>query len=563
VHEIFTFLISMISKWIHQIQNNSIVLNESLIGKCNNIWICSLIQEVRTTMEQTQQPRPIMNLQMCRIMLYLLTKYISVHPKYNHHSETYVQFYTYCYIVYQEASRLEEEKQSKRKDTEQEMDAYFIKLFKISNKTELSKTFLTLLSLHLPLHSIFSRCISRVYSLPIDVDKVLPVLDTKYAHFFPRQTLVIFCASWNIGKEEWDFDSVHSSGLGGSEEAVVYTAQELAASGYWKVIVYGYPPATSKCTNPKLNPTMIPVREIRWTKETCFDVIVCWRDMEALPMLRQYCKKLCFWSHDSAPEQAVTLYRTLTHGKVSVDHIFFLSKFHRQNWEKAVNHALNSAINTPLKPAVRLPVPSYTFPNVTITSNGIIQKQFDRYNHLAKEPLKCIYASNYNQGLLQLLEIWPLIHLKYPTASLHIFFGWGVFYSPQRTAIETHLKNYTEQKLNVFEYGRVSHDRLAEEFSKAEYWIYPATVEESFCITAIKAQAAGCIPIVKVSGALTETIVDGYCTTKQEEFLSQVYLAFQESKSKKQETMRKRIQTEVTSKWTWSHVASSWNNILM
>jgi len=269
-----------------------------------------------------------------------------------------------------------------------------------------------------------------------------------------------------------------------------------------------------------------------------WDVIICWRDVHSLIKLRPICKKLCFWSHDSSPLEAPLLVKAQDH--IQIDIIFFLSEFHQQKWESFAKTK---------------------FRNVIITSNGLSLRQFPLL-HLTttkKEAYRFIYASNYSQGLLHVLQIWRFIWIRYPLASLHIFFGWGVFPCPQRTEIETYLAKYKSENKNVFEYGKVSHSRLADEFMRSEYWIYPATVQESSCITGMKAQAAGCIPIVIQSGALQENIINGYCCTEPKEFISQCLKACSERGSAKQESMRSQLQIESHNKWSWEKIANQWN----
>ncbi len=60
--------------------------------------------------------------------------------------------------------------------------------------------------------------------------------------------------------------------------------------------------------------------------------------------------------------------------------------------------------------------------------------------------------------------------------------------------------------------GRIGHARVAAEYRAAGIWAYPCSFPETSCISAMKAQAAGAIPVVIPSGALRETIHIGFAT---------------------------------------------------
>lgn len=70
------------------------------------------------------------------------------------------------------------------------------------------------------------------------------------------------------------------------------------------------------------------------------------------------------------------------------------------------------------------------------------------------------------------------------------------------------VKKIEEYKsLGVTEHGKVGHKKLAEIMKETSVWAYPCTdPRETFCITAVKAQAAGCVPVVTLLGALEETV---------------------------------------------------------
>lgn len=151
-----------------------------------------------------------------------------------------------------------------------------------------------------------------------------------------------------------------------------------------------------------------------------------------------------------------------------------------------------------------------------ITRNGIDPATFER--PVPRSPFKLVYGSDYDRGLIQLLGAWPHIREAHPDAELSVFYGWHIFdrkielygqADPENgrrwTALKTQIQAGLEQP-GVTHLGRIDHDRVAEEFLSAAVWAYPCTFPETSCITAMKAQVAGAIPVVYATAALQETV---------------------------------------------------------
>jgi hypothetical protein len=89
--------------------------------------------------------------------------------------------------------------------------------------------------------------------------------------------------------------------------------------------------------------------------------------------------------------------------------------------------------------------------------------------------------------------------------------------------------------MGVTEHGRVSHQELATAMSRIKVWAYPTEFTEIHCITALKANQAGLIPVVALVAALKETVADTTYSVdcediytneqKQAEFVDMVALA--------------------------------------
>ena len=107
--------------------------------------------------------------------------------------------------------------------------------------------------------------------------------------------------------------------------------------------------------------------------------------------------------------------------------------------------------------------------------------------------------------------------------------------------------------------NRLSHQDLAKLMQDTKVWAYPTEFTEIHCITALKAQEAGCIPVTTGCYALKETVgideeevLDIYSNPKaQEKFIDRVVLAL--TKGGKN--------VEVPNRY-WSDVAKVWDTNL-
>jgi glycosyltransferase involved in cell wall biosynthesis len=115
----------------------------------------------------------------------------------------------------------------------------------------------------------------------------------------------------------------------------------------------------------------------------------------------------------------------------------------------------------------------------------------------------------------------------------------------------------------VTDRGKASQQKVMEEFFSAAIWPYPCPFPEIYCITAIKAQAAGAVPVGSTTAALDETIQFGH---KQEfgEFDDADLAKYKESliwwlqHPEEQNKIRTEMQAWARTK-SWQAVAEQWN----
>lgn len=330
------------------------------------------------------------------------------------------------------------------------------------------------------------------------------------------------------GGTTWDPDSV-KGGITGSEEAVVYMSQHLAQLGC-KVIVYANPPQDSPHSLPAANPRFV---KLDFDDGTQFDIGISWRQVDAAKRIRQKAKKVYLWPHDAyvwtLPEPYIN----------SFDGVLWVSKWQREQW---------SSVNP-------------GFAKFTeIFGNGINPDQFSPVQE-RENPYSCIYGSNYARGLETLLDQWPEIKEKFPKATLDIYYGWqhwGLLSKETEKKMRKQIKKLG--KSGVTDHGLVGHEELNKAYAKASFWTYPCMMPmaETFCITALRAQLSGAVPVVADMPGLKETVRHGYkSAATPQAYLATLLKAMGEVDKITLED-RKKMGEFILKEYTWRIMAEKW-----
>jgi glycosyltransferase involved in cell wall biosynthesis len=153
---------------------------------------------------------------------------------------------------------------------------------------------------------------------------------------------------------------------------------------------------------------------------------------------------------------------------------------------------------------------------VLVTRNGIDPARFAmttaKQNHL-------VFSSSPNRGLDMLLHNFRFIRSQVPDAELHIYYGFDCWETMARQnnlanelAVIQRYKDLiaqAERAGGVKWHGRVDQMELARAFLRAKVWPYLTEFTETSCISAMEAQAAGCVPVASRLAALGETVKHG------------------------------------------------------
>lgn len=354
-------------------------------------------------------------------------------------------------------------------------------------------------------------------------------------------TITIFCGD---SYENWSPKS-EVKGIGGSEEAVINVSRELSKLGH-EVTVW------NRCQDQAGEYDGVQYKDFLDYPDDPepTDVFIGWRTLLPWKMAKNY-KVGYHWLHDTSPEDQVLQAIALGAKKVMV-----LSKYHRRLYAGLRNDE--------------------TF----ITQNGVNLSQFDQ--KVERVPYRIFWGSSYDRGLKDLLEEWPKIKLAYPDAELRIAYGWQTWESIAKQSGEASYEVFknTQGAINslmeqegITHLGRISHEEVAKEMLSADVWAYPTWWPEISCITAMKAQVGGAIPVVVPTAALAETVqfgirtARGYYTDVQgniampaeamEQWVQAIHKVLGDDWQTKEE-YRAKMQDWAHQKFSWETVAKSW-----
>ena len=265
--------------------------------------------------------------------------------------------------------------------------------------------------------------------------------------------------------------------LGGIETGIIRLAGALKELGH-EVIV-----ATSMPNPPLSEPLYIPISAINEVGGV--DVLVSVRDWQTcfLPIER---KATLFWTGDSY-DQPQTV--GIGDGRVLERVNLFLTV---SNWQAAQFNRMAG-------------IPSEKLCTI---GNGVHLEYF--HGSEKRELHRLIYSSTPYRGLDLLPTIYSIVKQNLPSTSLHVFSGFKVYEGAGEYPAEV-INRFEKTKLQLsqlpdcFVHGNIKQSELAREFMKSALLCYPNTFEETSCITALEAQAAGCAIVSSNLGALPET----------------------------------------------------------
>lgn len=280
--------------------------------------------------------------------------------------------------------------------------------------------------------------------------------------------------------------------VAGSEIAVINMAKEWARLGCQVVVYAG--------TNGIYDGVFYRTVD-NYSPDHYSDVFIAWRLPTVFEKVRPNATTTVLWTHDLFYQIKVQGHSQNTIPQEWVDRIdtiVSVSNFHKDILEK-------------VHPTFR--------GKVWASRNGIDPSRYIGRD-VEKVPHRYFYSSDWQRGIEQLLEVWPKIKEAIPGAELHVAYSYELIRFLSKITGDVNEQNRIERlyrKVNSLP-GVIFHDRLGQQELadlqlSSEAWLYPPDPNspdggflETYCITAVEAQAARCVPIIRMNGALPETV---------------------------------------------------------
>ncbi len=332
--------------------------------------------------------------------------------------------------------------------------------------------------------------------------------------------------------------------LGGTETGLIHLAANLHRRGHEVKVFTSHP---SPPPSPADSPQYLPFSALPLSGGC--DLLVAVQDCRSV-FHATHAERVAFWTGDG-PEQHTTFGIGDKRFQERVHVMLTVSEWHKK--------ALCASSGFPEA-------------RTAIIRNGVELASFaspeERQRH------RIIFSSAPHRGLQVALPIFTKLREKVPEAELHIFSGFELydretpFSGPQKEVYKS-IKERCLNTENCFLHGNVVQSQLAKEYLRSAVYLYPATVPETSCITAIEAKAAGCPAVVSSLGALPETVgKDGIVVPGEpamDEFVSRASNALFELM--RNDTLwqqySERASNSALSGYSWDHVTDRFEQILM
>lgn len=293
-----------------------------------------------------------------------------------------------------------------------------------------------------------------------------------------------FCFLADGGFNKWSGSTILKQGVGGSETYIIELARYIQRSGKYNVVVF------CNCEN-KENFEGVEYRHILeyfdFIREVSVEHCIISRYSEYIPFtVKSNVENVYFVAHDLTPTGLVFPLDN------KLRKVFCLSEWHVEHFNEVIPQLKH------------LTVPFYY---------GIDKELFDN-NNTRKKPYKFIYSSFPHRGLLALLQLWPRIIKKYPSASLYIHCDIeGKWVNENATEHMKLLKEILYDmlkniKYNIYYMGWTSKEKLAQSWKTADVWLYPCIFRETFCLTALEAAISKTLVVTNDLAALKNTVGD-------------------------------------------------------
>jgi len=250
-------------------------------------------------------------------------------------------------------------------------------------------------------------------------------------------------------------------GVGGAELALLTMCEQWTKYGY-EVVLYNDPKEVGASIFEQRDTNSFEPKAKR-------DVLITFRSPNPLSLVSNGLK--VWWSCD---QYTIGDFKNFS---VGLDKIVCISEFHAKYF-----------------------IGTYGIPNTIVIDLPVRAEDYVERPEKIKN--RIAFLSVPDRGLESLWRMWDKLKQNVPDASLVItsdYRLWGVGALNEAHRVRWMVKD------DVNFLGAVSRKKLIDVELESEYFIYPCTYEELFCISCAEAQYAGMFPITSGTGALSTT----------------------------------------------------------
>lgn len=287
--------------------------------------------------------------------------------------------------------------------------------------------------------------------------------------------LVYYCG---YTSKMWNPEIAMSEGVGGSEEAVINLSAQFKKAG-WNVTVY------NNCGHGGVfdGVTYKPFWSYNYRDKQ--DVTIFWRHPKPVDYVDERAGKVFVDMHDVVGKEEFTEERLKKIDKVMV---------------KTNAH--------------RILFPNVPDEKIAVIPNGIDPSLFEK--QVKKNEYLILNTSSADRHLDATLDVFEELIRRQPNKpwKLAWYYGWGVYDTVHEGNKE--MLDWKKKQMERFDRlvkeGRaeggvmLGHKEIAEKYLESGVFIYPTQFYEVHCISAVKAQLAGCKMVTSDFAALKETV---------------------------------------------------------
>lgn len=351
----------------------------------------------------------------------------------------------------------------------------------------------------------------------------------------------------------WDYrvDSVYQIPLGGSQSAVCYLAEALAALGHEVHLI-------NQTTAPGrvLGVECLSAGSVPQAQFATYDVTVVLNGavpgIELRPLLRPGAR-LILWTQHAHDQPAVKPLSDRAVHQV-FDAVAFVSRWQQQQYE--LHFGLPPERGQVVRNAI---APAFAG---LFAGRPILAAK--------RRPPVLAYTSTPFRGLDVLLQVFPAIRAQLPDVTLRVYSSMRVYQmnGQQDEAEFGHLYRQCRETPGVDYVGSLPQPELAGQLSAATLLAYPNHFAETSCISVMEAMACGCQIVTSRLGALGETtagfarlVPPGSREAYTREFIAQVTAALEETEHRTAEVEQRlaRQVAYVNADCTWQCRAAQWS----